>query len=233
MTEKPINELIDDYVTGQISPDEKIYLEELAAIDPEVAGQLHSAKVAYDFLERSYYRNVKKKLQEYDRSIEMKEGLSSKKMVRLAAIGIIIVAIFWMISYWYFQPAHLAKRFYHPMEEQMRQVADDPVSQLKMKADKAFFENDFTEAGTTFQLIIIKSEDPDRMHAEWNTLLCELAINGITSGWRYKLDEIIGGSDEPEKGRAIKLKKQLNSWIYRLTFLQFAQEFSSLKPRLI
>lgn len=234
MNEKPLNELIDDFVSGQVSPDDKAYLEALASKDPEVRSQLDATKVAYDFLERSYYRDVKKKLQAYDRAVETTGDLSSKKTMRFMFAGVILVAIFWMISWWYHQPENLARRYYYPLGEQMKQVyVSDTVSQLRILAEKDFLNNDFVKAGISFQMIIADSAADDRMHAEWNHLLCQLAVHGHTRELRHRLDEVIDRSDEPVKGKAMQLKKQLNSRIYNLTFFQFSPELSSLKPRLI
>ncbi|MEO5906215.1 MAG: hypothetical protein ABIQ11_05785 [Saprospiraceae bacterium] len=234
MKEKPINELIDDYVTGQIRAEEKIYLEDLAAKDPEVAAQLNSALEAYNFLERTYYKQLKKKLQDFDRSIEVKDDLPSKKFVRPVVIGVIMISIFWMISYLYFKPENLVKRFYYTSTEQLKIVdSDDTLSQLWVVANEAFLKNDFKKAEEIYQLILSQSEIDDLAQSEWNFLLCQLAIHGATPEWRYKLDEMITQSDESIKGKAIELKKQLNSWIYKLTFLQFSLDLSYLKPRLI
>ena len=234
MIEKPLNESIEDYVTGRINPEEKIHLEEMAANDPEVFEQLNAAKSAYDFLERSYYRDVKKKLQEYDLSSRKNTDAVSGKMMRVAIFSISLIAILWMISYWYYQPVNMAKRFYHPFTEQLQQRHRlDPIVQLKMTANKSFLEKEFTEAGTTLQFILAQSDNDGRMHAQWNYLMCQLAIHGPSPDWRFKLDAIIDQSDEPIKRKAIKLKRQVNSWAYRITFFQFTHELSSLKPRLI
>lgn len=234
MNEKPISELIDDYVSGQVSPDEKAYLEELSAIDPDVRSQLRTAREAYDFLERSYYRNVKKKLQEYDRSVEIIDIFSSEKMLRLVVISVLMIAFFWMISYGYYQPANVAKRLYQPFIEQIKEASTmDTIAHLKSTADKAFEKRDYADAATTMQLIISHSGHDDRYTAEWNFLMCQIAIHGFTPEWIYRLDEMIVRSDEPIRGKAIELKKQLNSWIYRFTFLKFSPELSALKPRLI
>ena len=148
--------------------------------------------------------------------------------------GIIMVALLWMIAFWYNRPANLAKRFFYPLSEELvRARSGDATAMLWMNAYDDFQKNSFNAAEKKYQQLSANPDDALHPYIQWNILLCRLAEDGVSVEWRYQLDEYIAFADGPLKEKAIRMRTYLNSWIYKLSRFQFSPEFSSLKPRLI
>lgn len=236
MEEHTLEELIDDYLSGSISDSDRIRLEFLMATDPAIAREVEQCKEAYRFLQYSNDQRILGQLKKFDldEKNKKKQSASYKWLIAVLIPAMIIVGV-WSWSLFHFNPEEMAMKYFladpaSAMMDHSGRIHD--AGQWK-EAHEFFTHKDFRNAWRLFQPF---TEDDDKMianKAEWNTLLCRLALSGATSEWQNDLDSFINTTNGPRKAIAIRLQHETNTIIFRITFFKFSNGLSNIKPRLL
>lgn len=233
MDEHTLTTLIDQYLLGTISPEDRSLLEQLILSDPSVSKLVRESEDAYKVLQHEKNRRLKEKLHGLDRDEFMHQGFFSKPIGWLTILAVAVMAgVYLLVGY--YSPISIALRNVEPYPISHTNATDTPEELATWAlAQNALQARDFDGA---IRRYIALSEHPDDMvkHvAKWNILLAQLALEGPTTNWKLSLDTFTMSAPEPLKSKALRLSGTLDSFIYRFFQKQLHDRFSSLKPRLI
>jgi hypothetical protein len=233
MDEHILTTLIDQYLLGTISPEDRSQLEQLILSDPSVNTLVRESEAAFKVLQHEKKRRLKEKLQELDKDELLQQGFFSKPMGWLTILLLVVIGGIYLLA-GYFTHASIALRNFEPYSGRNTHAADNSADiALWAQAQNAFLAKDFNAA---IQHYIVLSKHPDESiasQAKWNILLAQLALEGPSPNWKMSLDTFTMTAPEPLKSKAFRLSDILDSLMYRLFQKQFHDRFSSMKPRLI
>jgi anti-sigma factor RsiW len=233
MGEHRLTTLIDQYLLGTISPEDRSQLEQLILSDPAVSKLVRESEAAFKVLQHEKKRRLKEKLRGLDRDEMMHQGLFSKPIGWLTIILLAGIAGVYLLA-GHYSHASIAIRNVEPYPTRTSITTDAPEDAAAWaKAQSAFLARDFDTAIQSYQTL---SEHPDGTKAyvaKWNILLAQLALEGPTPTWKMSLDTFTKSAPEPLRSKAFRLSGLLDSMIYRLFQNQLQERFSTLKPRLI
>ena len=233
MKEYLINDLIDQYLLGIISPEDNRELQKLIAEDPEVASLVEESKMAYKALELERRKQLKSKLRALDGQAE-DPGTKSSKWIGAVLLVLGVCLLYFYMSSIYFSPGAIAGRNYIAYKEyKTDHHVDNPQVVTWLQADDAFRNEDYQTAIQSFALLTESQDRSASMIAQWNILIAQLAIEGPGSHWQMGLDAFEKSAPEALAVKARNLRKYLNSWYYRFFSFRFQENFSTIKPRLI
>lgn len=233
MDEHRITTLIDQYLLGTISPEDRSQLEQLILSDPSVSALVRESTAAYKVLQHEKNRRLKEKLRGLDKDEFMRQGFFSKPIGWLTILLLAGIAGLYLLAGYYTHESIAIRNL--ETDPAMNTTASEAPDQVAAwaKAKNAFLARDFDSA---IKQYIPLSEHPEESRsyvAKWNILLAQLAMEGPTPNWKMSLDTFTKSAPEPLRSKAIKLSGLLDSLIYRLFQKQLHDRFSSLKPRLI
>ncbi len=236
MRDTTLDDLIDDYLKDKISDVDRSHLELLMKRDPALASRLKESQETYRFLEYVRYKEIKKRLRDFDGVIPVDVNLNSFKRRWLFAI-LLIASILgaWICLFDYIKPIHLAERNF-----QIRYENDLALGKLTREdilywndATAYFLSGDFQNAARLFQPLSEYMHSSFSSEAKWNVLMCQLAIEGPTVLWKKEMNNYQSLVTGSFRMKAIKLLRISNSSLYRWLILTPSSHLSALKPRLI
>jgi len=225
MDEHRLATLIDQYLLGTISPDDRSQLEKLILSDPAVRTLVRESE------EKN--RRLKEKLRGLDKDELMRQGFFSKRIGLLTILLLVgIAGLYVLAGYYTHESIALRNIETNPSRDNNAAYAAEDVAAWAT-AKNAFLARDFDSAIQHYITLSEHSESSWANDAKWNILLAQLAIEGPTPNWKMSLDTFTKSAPEPLRSKALKLSGLLDSFIYRLFQKQLRDKFSSLKPRLI
>ena len=233
MEEHTISTLIDQYLSGTISPHDRSYLEQLMISDPSVAEIVRESEAAYKVLLHERNRRLKEKLRRLDKDETHRQGFLSTRMGILAILLVgCITGILLGSRYW--SNASIALRNFDPtVSRDLESSYPDDARATWTKAKDAFMAKDFTTAIQLYESLSTQEVSSNTYTARWNILMAQLALEGPTSNWKMALESFAQKAPEPLASKAHKLSGVVGSVYYRMFHHRLEEDFSSLKPRLI
>ena len=236
MKDKPLEELIDDLLKEQISNEDRHHLERRMLAEPEVARLVRESRETFRFLQYSRYRQIKAQLREFDagENQDLKPP-SQRKWVYVAFLILMSILVFWLWLINYYKPENLAKRNFEIISGSDISIKFQDNSEMAAwnSANELFAKGDFQNAASVFRTYSRNPEDKNYMIAQWNVLMCQLALVGPGLQWHESLDQFISIEANPLETKAKKLSELLDSIFYKFFILKPASILSALKPRLI
>lgn len=233
MHEENLDELIDNYVNGHLPEKERHLLEERIRSDTELAKSYAAARNAHQFLEHLYYRDLRQKLNDHDHGLRAAVPQRKKRVVALLAFLICILGSFWWINYNWSAQGTALKYFSGDIlqSDQRHQLSTHEVSW--QVALNMYVEKDYTNAWRLFIPFTTQPNDPHFQEAQWNILLCRLALDGATPEWHKDLDQFILISHGSEKRKGLEVKKKTSSILFRIASITCWTTFSAINPQII
>jgi hypothetical protein len=232
MEEHTLSTLIDQYLLGTISHEDRMELEALMASDPSVAESVRDSKEAYKALVHARNRQLREKLKQLDKSDPDPSGLKSKWFGWLILL-MVPVLLYTYLTYFHFDPASVARRNFdqNPGLESSFVSWPQRTGAWK-KANDAFLSEQYQEA---IELYALLAEEDSLRNAEarWNILLAQLALEGPSSNWRAGIELYARNTPEPFSSKAYKLGKLFESGLYKICCIRIRENLSAIKPRLI
>ncbi len=233
MGEHRITTLIDQYLLGTISPEDRSLLEQLILSDPSVSKLVRESESACRILQHEKNRRLKEKLRGLDKDELMHQGVFSKPIGWLTILLLALIAGLYLLAgnYSHTSIALQNAEAYLEKNKNADEAGEDVAAWTK--AQNAFLARDF---GSAIQHYLTLSEAPEESKAylaKWNILLAQLAIEGPTPTWKMSLDTFTKSAPEPLRSKAVKLSSLPDSFLYRLFHNKLHEKFSSIKPRLI
>jgi hypothetical protein len=232
MTEKQqLENLIDAWLLGQLSPEESIVLEQRIADDPEVAAMAAESRLAFEVIKAQHQKLLRQKLKDLDR-----DNLKHQSLLSLPAGIILLTLLFGLLSIAIHsciqQPAVLATRYFVRDSAITYAYAADSAD-LWTKAVDQFESGGFEAAIHSFQQLYDEDSSTVRTIAHWNLLMAQLAKDGESEGWKTAMHQFLQGADTIYRIKATQLLKDLDSRWYKIFFSPESRPLESLKPRLI
>jgi len=233
MEEHTLSALIDQYLLGTISTQDRAYLEELIVTDPTVAELVKESKMAYKAILFERNRRLREKLRDLDNEVMQRQDFFSTGIGKLSFLLGCLFVLFYLASV-YFSPASIARRNFVDFSISAL-VAEGHQEQetARKEAKDAFMRKEYEIA---IQHYVSLSEQPDTefsFPARWNILMAQLALEGPTKQWKIALDSYTREAPGPIAAKAYKLAAFFESGYYKLLHKHFRENLSSLKPRLI
>jgi hypothetical protein len=231
MKTQNIESLIDEYLLGTISPQDKAALEQRMAEDPAIAELVRDSQQAFKVIRHARNQQVKEKLRRLDQEdIHQQNLVPFKRIIGLLIIAALLVGIY--LTSVYFSASAIAGRNFEayspPAAREM-----DPLQEEWAKAEKAFRANAYEEAIQRYHVLTEKAEHSDAFIARWNILMAQLALTGATPTWKLALESFMREAPEPLATKARKMAKDFDSGFQRMFYMHFQKNLSTLKPRLM
>ncbi len=233
MEEKYLAELIDQYLLGKISPEDKSHLEQLMASDPQIADMVSESRQAFKVLRSERNRQLREKLRKIDEEEPRQSGFLPKWIFSLLLMMVVVIGCWYWVSDFY-SPASIARRYFE--ESPMPGTRLFPQVDLEntwLRANEAFINAKYEKA---IILYASWSEEADSINAndgQWNLLLAQLALRGPTTSWKMTIKAFAEAAPEPQASKARKMLRLLDSSFYKTFFIRIPENLSVLKPRLI
>ncbi|HSF87927.1 MAG TPA: hypothetical protein VLA46_00830 [Saprospiraceae bacterium] len=233
MNEYKLTSLIDQYLLGTISPEDRSELEQLILSDPSVSTMVRESEAAFKVLQHEKKRRLKEKLRGLDRDELMHQGFFSRP---IGWLTIMLVAVF--------AGVYLLAGYYSHSSIAFRNVETYPVPGLNgtssseeaaawANAQNVFIAGDFESAIKHYVALSESSDEGMAYVARWNILMAQLAMEGPSPTWKMSLGSFTNSAPEPLRSKAIRLSGLLDSFLYQVFQKQLRDRFSTLKPRLI
>lgn len=233
MEEYRLNDLIDQFLLGTISPEDHQKLQQLIASDPEVNQMVEDSKLAYKALALERRKQLKTKLKALD---NMPSG-SDKPFPKWLGIGILLLGAcfyYWYMASVYFSPESMAERNYISYQESnLQSEVIHPEDLVWQKAEEAFKNGEYQHAIQQFAILSESSNPSQSAAANWNILLAQFALQGPSSNWKVGLQTFEKSAPEVLSEKARELINCLESRYYRFFMFRLQDNFSTIKPRLI
>lgn len=233
MDEHRLTTLIDQYLLGTISPEDRSHLEMLILSDPSVSTLVRESEATYKVLQHEKNRRLKEKLRGLDKDEFKHQGFFSKPIGWLTILLLAgIAGLYLLVGYYSHASIALRNVESYPISNATGANAPEDVAAWA-NAKNAFLARDFNSAIQHYNTLSEHAEESKAYLAKWNILLAQLALEGPTPNWKMSLDIFTTSAPEPLRSKAFRLSEILDSFIYRLFQKQLHDRFSSLKPRLI
>jgi hypothetical protein len=90
----------------------------------------------------------------------------------------------WCWLTYYYSPVHLAWQSFNSIQNHYHPLSESTLVTVKWNAGtKAFVNEDFENAMLIFMSLTESRDSSVKYYADWNLLLCRLALNGPTTRW--------------------------------------------------
>lgn len=233
MGEHRLTTLIDQYLLGTISPEDRSKLEQLILSDPSVSKLVRESEATYKVLQHEKNRRLKEKLRGLDRDELMHQGFFLRPIGWLTIMLLAVVGGVYLLAGYFSHPSIALRNFEsYPKGSNDAAYGREDVAAWD-EAQNAFLARDFDNAIKHYISLSEYPEESRKYVAKWNILLAQLALEGPTPTWKMSLDTFTKSAPEPLRSKAIRMSGLLDSFTYRLFQKQLRDRFSSLKPRLI
>jgi hypothetical protein len=232
MEEHKLAELIDQYLLGTISVQDKAYLDQRVKTEPEIAELVKESKQAFRVLQAEQKRRLREKLRELDKR-DTRWSAFWKKWFFIA-IGLLIAIYFWWHwAAYYYNPTTIARRYFERDLQMEKEMYLQEHAFAWEVAQKAFRHEEYETAILHYEPLKNNAGQPGRYFAEWNILLSQLAGTGATEEWKMAMEQFAQRAPYPLQNEATKLLGFLDSAFYRLLFARVQTHLPPIKPRLI
>ena len=231
MEEPALLELIDQYLMGNIRPEDKVELERMMASDPEIAALVSESRKAFNVLQAGRNQQLREKLRAIDKDDRRRSGFLPHWIIMMICILVIIGGSWCWASYYFSNKAIAARYFNMTYHAEKEMVLNDDLKVIWKEADIAFRSEDFGRASNLYTSILESTEQSVQYNAKWNLLLSDLALHGQTASWKQALETF--ANQAPSSIKAQELLRLLNSGWYKIIATLTQADISGLKPRLI
>ena len=229
MNQRAIQELVDSYLLGQISPENKKMLLDLVEADPVFAQQVRESEETFRLLKAARDRELRQKLLTWD--TEAKKSISGKKRLLYCLALLLLVISLWCWMDNQFSREHIAVQSFTAVQKQI-EIAPQYKGIWQNGID-AFRERDYDNAMLIF-MTLADDQTSSMIYAQWNVLLCQLALYGPDEAWENRVEKLIEMAPDPVKANAVELLKKIHSPFYRIWYHSvFHKSLTSVKPKII
>jgi flagellar basal body-associated protein FliL len=227
-------ELIDSYLLGQISQENKKLLLDKMEAEPDFAQFVKESEEAFTVLQYARQRALRQKLKAWD-AADTKSGNRKKKGLLILLILVFLVLASWCWLAYYYSPVNLAKKSFHDVNLHYQYSSKmEPDFEKWQNGMNAFGNEDFENAILLFKSVEEPVEWNLKFYKDWNILLCQLALHGADADWQQDLDAFSKQAPEPFRSAAKKLLKTIQSPLYSRLFQGILKEsVTSVKPKII
>lgn len=230
MNQRAIQELVDSYLLGQISPENKKMLLDMMEADPVFAQHVRESEETFRLLKKARDRELRQKLKSWDTEIKKRTGGKNKLLLGLAAILLVISIWCWMDNH--FSREHIAYQSFIAVQNQIDATPQD--SGIWQKGIEAFRQRDYDHALLIFMTVAEDHNSAMAYYAAWNVLLCQLALYGPDENWEREMVALTRLSPDPINANAAELLKKIHSPFYRIWYRGvFHKSLTSVKPKII
>ena len=235
MNKEKFDDLLDDYLKGNLGSHERKLLEKAIKDDPALAREMADSQKTFEILRR--YRNgvIRNQLKKYDhqnRFPTAKGWRFLKKIIVIACLLFLCAA--WIGGRLYFHSSNVAVRHLEKInfEKTSIQVDDETIAQWNI-AMKYCLEKDYKNAALHFHSISANHLTNIHQFAKWNELMSHFAVSGKNEDWDKRYREFLATSDFYWKNKAYDFNEKVNSPFYRIFMFNRPPTLSALKPRLM
>jgi len=233
MEDQTLAALIDQYLLGTISPQDKAYLEQLMATDPSVATIVSENQLAFKAIQLERNRRLKEKLRALDEDDLKRQGFFSSKSGMLTFVVVTLFLLYYLASA-YYSIESIACRNIESYASSGLSIKDQKEMESAWKeAEEAFRRKEYQSAIHRYEPLAERYDREQANVAKWNILMARLAIEGPTTSWKHSLDSFARDTPGVLTIKAYKLSGFFESALGRFFTQQFQEKFSSIKPRLI
>jgi len=231
MKAQPIETLIDEYLLGTISPEDKAELQQRMADDSAVADLVRDSRQTFKVIQHARNLQLKEKLRRLDQEdLQQQNLMPGKRIMALLILAAILLGAY--MAFVYFSASAIARRNFEAYTPPPAMTNDPSLAEWTL-AEKAFQTAAYEEAIQRYQALMEKTEPQEDFVARWNILMAQLALTGATPAWKLTLETFMRETPEPLASRAKKLAKNFDSGFHRMFYMHFQKNLSSLKPRLM
>ena len=234
MKQRQIHDLVDSYLLGRISPENKKLLHEMMEADPAFAREIKESEEAFRILQLARQRELRQKLLTWDALSALRNG-RKKKGLLILLVMILLCFSSWCWMTYYFSPVHLAKQSFNSLQNVYHPLLESPLIKAKWNAGtKAFNNEDFENAMLIFMSLTENNDSSMKYYCDWNILLCRLALDGPTPGWEEDVIAFLKRAPGPIQLSAEHLLKTIRSPLYTRLYRSLLKKgVSSVKPKII
>lgn len=230
MNQRAIQELVDSYLLGQISPENKKMLLNLMEADPVFAQQVKESEETFRLLQAARDRELRQKLKRWD--AEAKKTNNGKKSLLYALTFILLVISLWCWMDNHFSREHIAVQSFAAVQKQIEITPQ--YTGIWQNGIDAFMERDYDNAMLIFMSLAQDQTSSMIDYAQWNVLLCQLALYGPDEAWENRVEKLSEMAPGPVKANAVELLKKIHSPFYRIWYHSvFHKSLTSVKPKII
>ena len=105
---------------------------------------------------------------------------------------------------------------------------------MRGDSHEAFRQRDYDNALLIFMTLAGDQTSPMASYAQWNVLLCQLALYDPNEDWEIRMETLTRMSPDPIKTSATELLKKIHSPFYRIWYRSvFHKSLTSVKPKII
>lgn len=233
MEDYPLNQIIDQYLQGTISSEDKKMLLTKIDSDPQVAKLVEESQLAYKAIEAHRRKELKTKLQTLDKNAVSRR----KKIPGWLSILILLLgagAIYLYMSLVHFSPQSIARNHFVSYKEvNHKTMASAELPASWTQAEEFFNEGAYREAIQYFAIIAEHEDSQIAEVARWNITVAQFALEGTSPHILLALEGFEKSESRAVSEKAGKLKECLESGAYRFFFLRLQDSVTTIKPRLI
>lgn len=231
MEEHTLPNLIDQYLLGTISPEDRKQLEALMADNPSVAELVKESKEAYKALIHARHKQLREKLRQLDKD-DMKQSGFAPKWFGWVSFLLLLLLLYVYMAFFYFNPSAIARRNYVYPDVNLSSSTKLQFQESLNAANQAFLARDYPTAIVLFESIATSDSIQDA-YTRWHILLAQLALEGPTPNWKAGMDVFSREAPEPFASRAGQLIALFDSWTYKFFYARMRDNLSAIKPKLI
>lgn len=234
MKHRLFEELVDSYLLGQISPENKKLLLDQMEADPDFARHVKESEEAFRVLQLARQRELRRKLKAWD-AADMRRSGRKKKTLLILLITILLGFASWCWLTYHYSPANLSRQSFHAVQNHFRISGENQMEAEKWKEGMQAFENEEYENAMIHFLSLPESDDAVlKNYRNWSILLCQLALGGPQSEWVERMKEFLEQAPEPFRSEAERLLKTFKSPLYIFFFHGVLKEsVTSVQPKII
>ena len=198
--------------------------------DPLFAQQVRESEETFRLLKVARDRDLRQKLKSWDE--EARKRNNGKKMLMLCLAAIFLVMSIWCWMDNHFSREHIAYQSFTAVQKQFN--ATPQHTGIWEKGIDAFRQRDYDNALLIFETFADDETSSMAYYAQWNVLLCQLALYGPDEAWEAEMEALTRTSPELVKANAIELLKKIHSPFYRIWYRSiFHKSLTSVKPKII
>jgi hypothetical protein len=233
MEDPALLERIDQYLMGNIRPEDKAELEQMMASDPEIAELVNESRKAFNVLQSARNRQLREKLKALDKDDTRLSGFVPRWIIVLICTLVIIGGSGCWASF-YFSNKAIAIRYYKMAYQPEEALGmNDEMKAIWQEAANAFNQQDYGRASNLYNSILENTVRTVPYSVRWNLLMSDLALHGQTSDWKLVLERFAKEAPASLGKKARELSLFLDSGWYKIIVTLTQADISGLKPRLI
>jgi curved DNA-binding protein CbpA len=233
MKDQTLATLIDQYLMGTISPQDKANLEQLMATDPSVAELFKENQLAFNAIQLEQNRRLKDKLRALDKDDLTRQGFFSSRSGKLTFVLVTLFIFYYMASAYYSVESIAGRNLerYITSDDSAKDLSETEMAWKE--AEGAFLMKEYPTALLRYKSLAEIQENESSQIIRWNILMTRLALEGSTPSWKQDLETFARETSGDLGTKASRLSRFLGTVYGRFFTKSFQENFSSIKPRLI